>query len=275
MSKLKKTYEEAKTPLYGNWRVHHPNGHLMFYGDDSKANWYLKRNLAVVIGANSIQLTFIPKGLGSALDLYGATPKENKCVVCGDSEGLTRHHIVPYCYRKHFSDEYKSNNFHDVVPVCGLHHKEYEMEASKLKKEIGNNYGMYDLLGGKMAKDKKDKLMVGGAIRCLMERRDVLPVDRIKVMEDLIKNYFELETIPSDLTKLFNAIEIKKRTWKTKRELSKFKIIVEKLDSIQEFVEKWRTHFIETMKPEHLPLGWEIKRDARRLEWILNNNKSA
>jgi len=45
MIEVKKAYQEVKTPIYGNWKVVHPSGHLMFYGDEKKANWYLKRKL--------------------------------------------------------------------------------------------------------------------------------------------------------------------------------------------------------------------------------------
>ena len=272
--KEKKTYETVKTPIYGNWMVKHPSGHLMFYGDEKKANWYLNRNLAVLIGENTIQLTFIPKGNGSAMDLYGSSPKENICVVCGDTNELTRHHIVPYCYRKYFPEEYKSNNFHDVVPVCGLHHKEYEVKASELKRIIGNQYGMVTILHEKMSSDLIEKRHIGGYLLCLIEKRAILPKERLKEMEDRVLNYFKLEKLPNDLNELYKKIEVPKTTYKNKRETSKFKLIVAKIESIQEFVEQWRKHFIECMNPKHLPNGWDIKRDARRLEWIITNNQT-
>jgi len=256
----------VKKPIYGNKKVYHPEGYLMFYGDDKKIDWYLKRNLAVFKDENSIQLTFIPKGKGSAIDLYGATPKENICVVCGNTDNLTRHHLVPYCYRKHFPEEYKSNNFHDVVPVCGLHHKEYEVKASELKRIIGNECGITDSLLRNMPSEDVRKRHIGGVLLCLMEHRNVLPKERIEELEDKAKSYFQLKELPTDLSDLFKKVKTPKPTYKNKRETSKFKIVVAKIESIQEFVEQWRTHFIECMNPQYLPNGWDIKRNAKRME---------
>lgn len=264
-----KTYEEVKSPIYGDWKFKHPDGELMFYGDQKKANWYLKRDLAVMMDERTVQLTFEPKGKGSATDLYGSSPKENICAVCGDSDGLTRHHIVPFCYRRFFPEEYKSKNFHDIVPVCGIHHKEYEMKANKLKNKIATQYGMLNEFKCKVSYVDINKRKVASALSCLINRKDVVPAERILELSDLIMGYFKLNELPSDLSDLFKKIEIKKTTRGSRRESSKFKILVAKIENIQEFVEQWRTHFIETMNPRFLPIGWELKRDARRSSFVL------
>jgi hypothetical protein len=35
-------------------------------------------------------------------------------------------------------------------------------------------------------------------------------------------------------------------------------IVVENIDDLQDFVRGWRSHFLTTMKPKHMPQGWSI-----------------
>ena len=97
-----------------------PDGILMFRCDYKKANWYLKRNLGEVISQYplKVKLKFKPRGLGNHNKSFGLTEMSNECVICGASEYLTRHHVVPYCYRRYFPTSIKSHNFHDVLSLC-------------------------------------------------------------------------------------------------------------------------------------------------------------
>ena len=91
-----------KTNLYGNFHVLSPEGDIMFHCNEDKINWYLTRNLADKISPTAIQLRFKPNGPGHMGDHYYMSQKENKCVVCGTESQLTRHHVIPYCYRRYF-----------------------------------------------------------------------------------------------------------------------------------------------------------------------------
>lgn len=261
-----RTYETAKEPIYGNWKVFHPNDKsLMFFCNQKKANWYLKRNLAKIINEKEIQLTFIPKGKGCAFDLYGKSSKENICVVCGEKEELTKHHIVPKCYRKHFPDEYKSRNSHDIVSICAKHHREYEVLSDKLKVVISKQYG--EMMHQIIPKDILEESRVGGALVCLMKRKEMLPKEKVEVLENKIKTYFEITDLPSNLNELFEKVKNLKENYLNKLP-SKFKIIVSKIENLQEFVEMWREHFMVNMNPQYMPLGWNIKRSAKRKEQL-------
>ncbi len=92
-----------------NWKVYHPSGRHMFTCGEKKANWYLDRNLAKLIGKKKITLTFSPKGNGfEDNEEFGRSIREARCVVSGIEDGLQRHHIVPYCYRTYFPERFKS-----------------------------------------------------------------------------------------------------------------------------------------------------------------------
>lgn len=252
--------ETKKSPIYGNWRVHHPTGSLMFYCDKRRADWYLKRNLAVQTGEKEIQLTFTPRGKGSSVDLYGASPKANLCVVCGKTEeGLTRHHIVPYCFRRFFPEVYKSKNSYDVVPLCEEHHLIYERKADIVKRQLNNKYGEKSLKENGQPPEHKAKSF----LHCLMntDRCEKIPAERLELMRETVKTVLKLSELPEDLGSLYASIKIE-----TKKDQVKYgKMIVSKIPDIQAFVEMWREHFLKTMNPQFMPAGWYLKKDARKV----------
>lgn len=96
----------------------------MFYCTRKKALSYIKKDLAEIVSEEPLvfKLKFEPKGKGSPEQM----PRENKCAVCKTEEHLTRHHVVPYAFRKMMSTHFKDYKSEDVVPLCEEHHHEYE-----------------------------------------------------------------------------------------------------------------------------------------------------
>lgn len=255
--------EKRKNPIYGNWRFYHPDGRFMFYSDQRRAEWYISRGLAVKTADKEIKLTFAPKGYGAAFDLYGSSSKDNICVVCGLKEDdLTRHHVVPKCYRRFFPEEYKSKNSHDVVAICEKHHVEYENKAHGLKDKLDKQYGEISV---KINRDDAAFSKARSFLSCLMNKDRIakfkIPKVRLEFMESEIKKILKIQELPEDLSSLHESIKTGKNNVNQRRY---GKIIVSKLDSIQDFVEMWRSHFIKTMKPKFMPAGWELRRDARQ-----------
>lgn len=236
--------------IYGNYKVLSPDNILMFMCDEKKANWYLNRNLADTITDNTIRLNFKPNGLGNHNKSFGLSEMSNRCVVCGTDEYITRHHVVPYCYRKYFPIEIKSHKFHDVLPVCADCHESYERSASVFKKEIANIYNapINGEFNTKSYLNKYSKL----ATSLLNKDSSNLPNKRII-------------SIKLELKKFFN---IKKITAKKLEEISKIKysvinkthgeIVVSKLDDINKFIKMWREHFIKNNDCKYLPKNWNI-----------------
>lgn len=262
--------ETRKSPIYGNWKFYHPEGALMFYSDQRKAKWYLSRGLAVKIGDKEVRLTFVPNGRGAATDVYGSSPKDNVCVVCGlKDDGLNSHHIVPRCYRRFFPEEYKSKNSHDVVAICEEHHIEYEDKAQQLKNKLGVKYG--EATVKKISHEDAAFRKAKSFLHCLMDKdkHSKIPKSRLELMESEVKRILKISELPQDPSALFESIKIGKRN-ATSRQYGK--TIVSKLDSIQEFVEMWRNHFVKTMRPKFMPEGWKLRRDARQPGFKTNSN---
>ncbi|KAJ2614893.1 hypothetical protein H4S08_001495 [Coemansia sp. RSA 1365] len=60
----------------------------------------------------------------------------NNCVVCGITELLTMHHVVPRQYRQYMEEAVKSHSSHDLLPLCIDCHDRYERHAVQYKKHL-------------------------------------------------------------------------------------------------------------------------------------------
>ena len=120
----------TKEILYDNCECLSDEGAHMFYCSTRKANNYLKKGLAEIVSENPIifKLLFKAKGPG----VPDQIPKETKCVVCGAYQDLTRHHAVPYAFRRLMDRKFKDFKSDDVVAMCEHHHQRYEVSSREL-----------------------------------------------------------------------------------------------------------------------------------------------
>lgn len=263
-----------------NWKVYHPNGRHMFTCGEKKANWYIERNLASVIGNNKIRFTFDPKGMGfEDSEVFGRSIRQTRCVVSGVEFDLQRHHIVPYCYRTYFPHEFKSKNHHDVVLINRLKHSEYEQQATLYKDEIANRFKVKTITeynaeyAIKLRQIGKDNSIILNAISSFLKGYGKLDIEM-----KISKLHFISEriNIPFNVLSKYNYIQLYKIYLYLKNEndykINKFKKenrilydhgyqVVKRLDTDKKiivFIKLWRNHFIETMQPEYMPEGWSI-----------------
>lgn len=96
-------------PLYDNCIMTAPDGEVLCTCDRKKAEWYVIKELADIVTDQptyTIRLKFEPKGRAvGEVGKYYQTPKENKCVVCGEKDSYIRKNVVPRDYRRHFPRE--------------------------------------------------------------------------------------------------------------------------------------------------------------------------
>lgn len=128
-----------KNVPYSNFKLYHPDGSLMCYCSKKRANWYLNRDLANLKNTDEVHLKFVPNGYGDPDEIL--EPRQNVCVVSGDTIDLSKHHVVPTQYRKYFDLKYKDKNSCDIVLLTRTIHNDYEKEADKLKMQLENDYG--------------------------------------------------------------------------------------------------------------------------------------
>lgn len=250
MSRLLKNIPKDRK-IYGNCRVLSPNGILMFRCDEKKANWYLKRNLGEIVSNKPlvVKLNFKPSGLGNHNKEFGLSDMPNVCVVCGTKNHLTRHHVVPYCYRKNLPLEIKSHNHHDILPLCVDCHENYEKFADDLKIELSIKYEAP--LNGESDGDV-DTIKLSKISSTILRNDLNIPKKRVVELREIIKSFFGIKRLTN--SKLLELTKIKQKPIQT----SHGELVIGKVDNLQLFVELWRKHFIDTMNPQFLPDNWKI-----------------
>lgn len=245
--------------IYGNCQVVY-DGILMFRCEKKRADWYLKtldRQTGEPIGElvsedpYTVKLKFKPKGLGNHNKEFGLTEMSNKCVSCGTEEYLTRHHVVPYCYRKFFPLSLKSHNFHDVLAMCVSCHEKYERSADKLKEQLSIEYNAP--INGETTGSKDLIKFTKIATTLLKDDLTKVPRLRVRKMKRSLKKKFKIDR----LTK--KKLEEISKTQVTITKRTHGEIVMSCVTNIQQFVEMWRRHFVESSDCPFLPKNWSVK----------------
>lgn len=247
----------------------------------------------------AIRLRFAPGGRGHADDAFYLEPKQNRCCACGADEPYVRHGIVPHAYRQHFPTAMKSHLSHDVVLLCLRCHArasermcarcvhvaaelgvplEHEAAEQKLQRDPqrlavrrsaralraddgaaseGGAAGCEDGGGG-------GGRAGGGKKRRAQKEGGSLPAERREEHARVVASFYGL-TSPSLLTAahIADACALEATTVNP-RWVPHGKLVVDRLggeDGIADFVRGWRVHFLEAMRPTHLPAKWSV--DAR------------
>jgi len=213
----------------------------MFFCSKKKFNWYLKKGLAEKLNEDSIKLTFEPRGMGE--DPMFLTPRENRCVVSGNTKDLTRHHVVPTQFRQHFPMKYKSKNSSDVVVITRDEHDKYEREADVLKEKLIDMYVSEDEINY-----NKSLHYIQRMLNTIENYKDLIPNDKIGNMYDDMNEYLEkIKKINDEVIKLSHLENLEPIDFN--------KLIVERV-GVEELIVMWKTHFIEYAKPKYLPEWW-------------------
>jgi len=247
--------QSITTAFYGNYACIDREGRLLFRCDEKKKQWYLSRNLAEMISDDppTFRLKFEPKGQGHHGDPFFLQDRKNQCVVCGTSEDLTRHHVVPHCYRRFFPKEYNRFGSFDVMMLCEADHIGYEFYSNILRTKLAEEYkapvsGIDTLTSSK----KPDKAISYSF--ALLRHGEKIPEAKRSIMYDYIKNFLQKSEVSStDLESL--SVTHRKREIRTHGE-----IVVSQLTDLNPFNIRWRQHFVDTMEPKFLPDYWSVDR---------------
>ena len=253
--------------IYGNYKVLSPDNILMFRCDEKKAQWYLTRDLADIVEDFTIKLKFTPRGLGNHDKPFGLTEMDNVCVNCGTPDFLTRHHVVPYCYRKHFPLHLKSHNFHDVLSLCIDCHEKYERKADELKEYLAQKYHVstngiiskYNIIRDGVVGHNKITLeeiqmrkVISNCNLLLRDDKSEIPLSRIEEVEREVREFIGGDYTEDDLKEISNLKP-------TILEKTHGQVVVEMIDDVQEFIEMWRKHFVDNNECKFMPENWDIK----------------
>ncbi len=255
-----------KEPIYGNCIILAPDGQMLCRCDIKKAKWYLSRDLASLEIENplTVKLKFEPKGRGAADDPYYLAEKANRCVVCGREDGLTKHHAVPYFFRKMFPPIIKNHSSHDVVPVCHECHAAYEVESQKLRMQIAEEMGYTPQ--PKYKKSRNDMIAPKLAFALKHHGNKMPEVRKNELIAKLTAvlghnpTEDEIHSLCRTTTKKYSHPEV----------IGWIAGVTEAVINMTEpelhaFCKRWRQHFISVMKPKYMLQHWDV--NHMRKEW--------
>jgi hypothetical protein len=245
------------TPLYSNIQVQNSAGEHIFNCSHKKVKWYLARNLAEIIQHSPliIRLNFQVKGNGNAHDPFYLQTRENICVVCGSNQELTRHHIIPLCYRRNLPEQLKDHSSYDILPVCQPCHYKYEEHADQLKHQLREELGIPKKSQPGIDREKHK---IHNAASALIKHADVIPPVKKLQLLDILNKYYGRDITDDDIR------EASRLSFKiVYTEKSDALQVVEKITDLEAFIIRWRKHFISHTNPQHLPKYWIVERPIK------------
>ncbi|GKT34904.1 hypothetical protein ADUPG1_008169 [Aduncisulcus paluster] len=147
----------------------------------------------------------------------------NKCAVCGSNESLSRHHVVPYCYRKHFPNSLKEKTSRDVIILCCKHHTEIEDVTEMIRAHIADLSGvpLHGFIYNKETRERGLKLKRMAHLLIGMNKK--LPDKRLLQLKQFVctevleaieygkKNAFPYNDLVNCLLSFFKRDELKKK----------------------------------------------------------------
>lgn len=241
-----------KGDAYDNCFIQSRSGEIISGASLKKVEWYTKNNLGTIVQTDPnviVKLHFEHKPkLHPSFENYMSAVRRNRCVACGIVDNLTKHHIVPRCYSKYFPSKFKKYNFYDLVPLCISCHNTYEVSAQEYKTELMHKYNLkpnphYPF------KSKKYSIAYAYAnllIKCEVGSKEYLML-RKKICGALDKYVSDgfIEWI----------VEQNGNPWKTGS--SDYQRLINKIQpNYNDFILKWRHHFINNAKPKYMPEFW-------------------
>jgi len=243
--------------IYTNGIMLDPHGNIMCRCGKDRIKWYLKKGLAKLESNNppTIRLNFEPEASGKKNDPYYLQEIKNQCVICGSIQDLSKHHVIPYCFRKFFPKAIKENSSHDILLLCRNHHNQYEKEADKLKKELAKKYKC-KMSGVNLKVDLNSKKVKDAAI-ALLRKNNKISLSKVKKFKRIIREHYKKQKFSA--RDLERAIKIKYRI-KDENYIPYGQYVINSVESLDDFMIMWRKHFVGLMSPKFLPEYWDVNK---------------
>jgi len=181
------------------------------------------------------------------------------CCVCGGAGHLTRHHVVPACYREPLHHDRNYHDLHDIVFVCLACHEKYEKRhAWGLRRALCGRYGVpMEGYCGSVWPEGHEAMRAAAA---LVRHGDRIPARRAAELRAEIASHLGREPQEADMLMLAEM------DWRPKpgpEYVSHGELVVAEVEDMQAFWRMWRMHFASKMKPRFLPSGWDPDREVR------------
>jgi len=258
-----------KTPLYHNCQLQAPDGQVLCTCDIKKAEWYIKKNIGVLVCEDplTVRLKFEPSGRpeGKAGEYYMSV-KPNICVVCGSEESYLRKNVVPHEYRRYFPAVMKDHQSHDVLLMCVRCHQLSNLHDANLRTKLSIECNApIGTENDVKLRDNFDMKRVKSAGRALHTAMNKLPEDRKNELLQVLKDHYKVDDITKDMIAMASECdfhEINSNYTPHSRAVVQHYL---KEGGLMELEVRWRKHFLATMKPKYLPPLWSVNHQEERL----------
>ncbi|XP_037097138.1 exonuclease 3'-5' domain-containing protein 2 isoform X1 [Syngnathus acus] len=266
-------YSARKSPLYDNCYLHAPDGQPLCTCDKKKAKWYLDKGIGELQSEDPfvVRLLFEPSGRPDSHQDYYLTAKENLCVVCGRADSYIRKNIVPHEYRRHFPNEMKDHNSHDILLLCTSCHAASNVHDASLKQQLADQFAApQGCEEGVRQLEDPDRRRVRSAARALLIAGGGLPKWRQDELQTLVQNFLHVSD-ERELTEdeLRQAASLETRISNETHVPHGLKVVRAYTErgprGLMELERRWRQHFLSSMRPEHLPKLWCVQHNHQKL----------
>lgn len=263
-----RAYSLRRSPLYDNCQLLAPDYQMLCTCDTRKAQWYLDKQLAEMVSENPliIRLKFEPSGRPESSENYYLQEKDNICVVCGKPEDYLRKNVIPHEYRKYFPSLMKDHVSHDILLMCPPCHQKACNYDISLRQQLALECDA-SMTGGSCTKSSINHKLakIRSAAKALVTSKHKIPAARKEELESFLKENLQVEELTDE--SLRNCINMEVRVYNPDY-TPHGQIVVEymkKHNRLLDFQRRWRTHFLETMKPKFLPAKWSVDHNHDRL----------
>ena len=269
VGKLKEFRHQCRDkPLYENCFLLGPDGQVLATVNRTKASWYIHKGLGEMTCEDplTVKLFFEPSGRPMPDADYYTTIKENVCVVCEGTESFVRKMIIPHDYRRYFPMDLKDQMSHDVLLMCLSCHHFAQQWDEQLRQRLAKQYnaplGMADQC---LNKDHAQISKVRSAAKALHFSGAKIPaVRRAELMSLLQKHCGDGVEVTGEKIAELAEMKVKNENYgglHRKRVVEAF--VAE--NRLAEFIRLWRQHFLDNMKPKHLPPMWSVEHNLDKL----------
>jgi len=257
------------TKVYDNCLMENVDGTTMSTCSNKKIDWYISQGLAKLVNDNprTIRLNF-PADIKKPKDNFSVLPRENICIVCGSCEYFHKKNIIPKEFVRYIPTEYKSHTSHDTLLICHFCFIKSNAFDLTLRKKLFEKCQIHELnphdsqMNPTHMKIIKSKNLAKTLLNC----RDKLSDNtRNKLKLEIAKTYNIKPDRVFD-TFLETLITIKYLKYENYKQHSSAaeKVVKHFLEqnAMNELKAMCRQHFLDAMKPKHLPHLWSVTYDG-------------
>lgn len=153
----------------------------------------------------------------------------------------------------------KNHISHDILLLCIRCHQLSNLKDTVLRKVLARECNA-PIESGDVGKSKEDPVLrkVRSAGRALAQARNLLPQDRAALLEDVLKEHYKVDEVTDAIVQA--AADVDTRIVNEEFVPHGLKVVghFKENGGLVSFELRWRQHFLDTMKPKHMPPLWSV-----------------